>query len=828
VPIVPHCVSTPLLPQARDPKLSAILRKLQASFALAFAILGLIAAGTVLSVMSLRENAALSQHSHEVVAHLESMLSAATDAESGMRGYVITGDNGFLEHYRSALRGSEGELRWLREATGDDPAQQERLIALAPLVSARLEAARAVVEQRRAEGFESARIAVAAGNGKQLHNQIRQVVAEMKDAERALVKTRNARAHDSGVVTESILVAGGLLACFLVGLAMFAVRRDFAGREIAEASLRETNDRLEARVDARTAELVQANEALRRGERRSRALIEHGADSVALIDAENRILYLSPAVLAVEGFAPEELIGRSGTENTHPDDLPLVGEYVRRLMDAPGQPVHVLWRRRHKDGRWLWLEGVATNLLHDPAVGAIVTNYRDVTERKRAEDTIRASEAHFRFLNEVAEATRSLADSEQIMTVMARMLGEHLGASRCAYADVEEDGEQFVILHDYTAGCASTVGSYQLSLFGARAVETLHDGQALIIRNVDTELTASTGADMFNAIGIKAIITCPLVKDGCLRAMMAVHQSTPRDWKPREIAIVKEVVERCWATIGRRTAEESLRRLNGELEERVSVRTLELKAANRELEAFSYSVSHDLRAPLRAMDGFSEAVLEDCGPLLPAEGQRHLQSIRSNAQRMGRLIDDLLAFSRLGRQPLNKVAVQTGALVRAVLASLDVGLQGPRLTIHLGELPQCEGDPALLEQVWVNLLSNALKYTGKREHASVEIGCTERGGERTFFVRDNGAGFDMRYATKLFGVFQRFHRAEEFTGTGVGLAIVQRIVHRHGGRVWAESEPERGATFFFTLERSLEMTTFAPLPAMRVASVATPSSLLSR
>jgi PAS domain S-box-containing protein len=245
-------------------------------------------------------------------------------------------------------------------------------------------------------------------------------------------------------------------------------------------------------------------------------------------------------------------------------------------------------------------------------------------------------------------------------------------------------------------------------------------------------------------------------------------------------------------------AEEVLR-LNEELERRVAERTEELEASNRELEAFSYSVSHDLRAPLRAIDGFSKILVNEFGTTLPERAREYLDIVREGAQQMGRLIDDLLAFARMGRQTLGRRDVDTAELVRRSLDQLRGELNEREVDVRIGDLPNSIADPAMLQQVYVNLLANALKFTRTRSPAVVEVGLTQAGDRQAFFVKDNGVGFDMRYADKLFGVFQRMHRAEDYEGTGVGLAIVQRVIHRHGGRVWADAEPDKGATFFFTL-----------------------------
>lgn len=259
-----------------------------------------------------------------------------------------------------------------------------------------------------------------------------------------------------------------------------------------------------------------------------------------------------------------------------------------------------------------------------------------------------------------------------------------------------------------------------------------------------------------------------------------------------EVLVLRDIGER-------RKAEEAIRDLNAGLEDRVRERTAELERANRDLESFAYSVSHDLRAPLRSIAGFSNIVNERYREALPPEARDYLQRIAAGASKMGRLVDGLLEFARLGRVELKEAKVRPADLARDALADYADEIRRRGVELRFGELPECVADPVLLRQVYGNLIGNALKYSARRERAEIEIGSCSAEGETVYFVRDNGAGFEPQYAGKLFGMFERLHSPAEFEGEGIGLATVQRIIQRHGGRVWAESAPDKGAIFYFTV-----------------------------
>jgi PAS domain S-box-containing protein len=449
---------------------------------------------------------------------------------------------------------------------------------------------------------------------------------------------------------------------------------------------------------------------------------------------------LNPAWEVLLGHSRDELLARPFVEFVHPDDRAATAARMEAMLTgAPVTAFENRFCRRDGDYRWFSWNAIPVTGEHQ-----IYATARDITARKQAEE---------------------------------------LQAKMAAIVEFSDDA----IMSKTLEGTITTWNPGAERLFGHSAEEAIGKPMAMLIPpELDGEETRIL--EGVRRGQVQRFESVRMHKDG-RRIHVAASISPIRDRAGAVVGaskVVRDISER-------KRAEDSILALNIEL----GANAAQLQEANRELEAFSYTISHDLRAPLRHIDGYARMLQEDAAQLEP-ELRRYLDAISTSARTMGMLIDDLLAFSRLGRKPVERVPVDMAAIARSALRELGGDASADRVV--LGELPGAHADPVLLKQVWVNLFSNALKYSAPRgTSAHVELSGERDGAVTRYRIRDNGVGFDMRYADKLFGVFQRLHSQDEFEGTGVGLAIVQRIVARHGGRIWAEAEPGRGATFTIEL-----------------------------
>ena len=403
----------------------------------------------------------------------------------------------------------------------------------------------------------------------------------------------------------------------------------------------------------------------------------------------------------------------------------------------------------------LGVTAITARLMATNLVRGLEQAQTEIAERKLAEDALRDSEERFRELGELLPEIVYEMDDQGMVTFVNRQTYEITGYS-------QEDLER---------------GFEGVTLYIPQDRERARQNIRALMAGQPTDGAEFTAQRKDGSTFPVLSRAAPIVREGRAVGVRGV---------------IVDITER-------KRAEDEVRRFNQELEQRVAERTAQLESANRELDAFAHSVSHDLRAPLRAMSGYSTILLDECSEHVSEDAQRYLHHVQDSVHHMQELIDDLLAFSRLGRQDLVKQNVLPRELVDQVLRDLLAEQGEHHVEVVVGDLPPCRADPSLLWLVYLNLLSNALKFTRGRNPARIEVGCAREDGTDIYYVRDNGVGFDMRYANKLFGVFQRLHSPQEYEGTGVGLATVQRIVRRHDGRAWAKGEVDAGATFYFTL-----------------------------
>ncbi len=506
-----------------------------------------------------------------------------------------------------------------------------------------------------------------------------------------------------------------------------------------------------------------AEQSRARARRDRDQVLENAEDLICVADAEGRLTLVSPSWTRSLGYQPGELLGRAIGTFVHPDDLRSEAEpFLAGAGDLERVSGRVN-RVRTRDGSYGYFDW---NSRWDPVTGRVYAAARDISARMAAEDAARESEVNYAAL--LATPLVAIAQCEIVGNAEGR-----------AHRLPLPGGQRGAGGHDRSertrSSCAPRCGRPSPASRTPRSTGSPSAARWQPRVNRSSSSRYQEEADRWYSI----------------------YLYSPRP--TQFIAMFSDIT-------GRKQAELDLQGANAELEAQVQRRTIALEAANAELEAFSYSVSHDLRAPLRSIASFSQILLAEHAATLDAEGRRVLGVVLRNVKQMGTLIDDLLAFSRVTRITLEHRPVDMGRLALGMAEELQVASPDREIAFDIGPLADAPGDSALLRQVWANLLGNAVKFSGKVRHPAIEVRSERRDGMCHYTVRDNGVGFDATYVGKLFTPFQRLHATTEFGGTGIGLAIVARIVQRHGGTVWAESAPGAGATFGFSLPAQAEAT----------------------
>jgi PAS domain S-box-containing protein len=889
-------------------------RKIRVGFAIALSLLGTIGIVSYLSVVRLNDNSKMVAHTHEVMSVIDELVASTTSAESAHRAFIISGDEQFADDFEEVAKRTDTLAARLKELVADNALQSSRIDPFVNTIKTRHEHSRLAIEIRRKDGLEAIlNLANVPRPGVALQNQLEILASELKGTESSLLEQRERDARGNAVMSQVVIVGGSVLAIAIMGLALYAIRRDFAGRGRAEdelarffdlsidlfviasgdgyfkrvtpaitemlgytpeealrisymdmmhpddrpraireierqlkfgervdnfearfrhkdgsyrvlswrsapqgdlmyatardvtsaaaasEALREAKEQLEARVEQRTSELAQVNETLRKSERRFRALIEHGSDSIALIDADNRIMYLSPAVANVEGYQPEELLGRLGTELTHPDDLPVINAAVERLLAQPGKPISVVWRRRHKDGRWIWLEGVATNLLDDPSVGAIVTNYRDITERLAHETRLGEQLQRLALMARITRAIGERQDLRSIFQVVVRSIEEELPVDFCAIG-LYDMGENRLTVS--CVGARTEPIATSLAMTEDTVVPIDENGlsrcvQGHLVYEPDISTSKFPFPQRLASAGMRSLVIAPLLVESQVFGVFITARRAPEGFSSGECEFLRQASEHTALASHQAQLYGALQRAYDDL--RSSQQQVMQQERLRALGQMASGIAHDINNAISPVALYTEALLER-EPSLSDRARSQLEIIQRAVDDVAQTVARMGEFYR-AREPqvsllpvdLNKLVGQVIALTRARWSDM-AQQRGAAIEVRTelaANLPLIAAVESQIRDALVNLVFNAVDAMPEGGPLTIRTGLSAGSQSQIVLleVEDQGVGMDEDTRRRC---LEPFFTTKGTRGTGLGLAMVYGVAQRHGANLEIESTPGKG------------------------------------
>ncbi|MGH7510121.1 MAG: PAS domain S-box protein [Gemmatimonadales bacterium] len=551
-----------------------------------------------------------------------------------------------------------------------------------------------------------------------------------------------------------------------------------------------------AAFEGRQSRLEERTRALQESEQRFKQLVDVAQEGIWVADDRGVITYVNQRMADLLGYGNGALLGRTVYDFIEADSRPGAQHALSRGAARPGHSQDLRFRRR--DGSQLWgLVSSSPILGKNGVLVGTVGMVTDITERKQTEDRLRRSAERLAMLHDMDQAILAARSPAEVGRAALARMRRMVPCQSCTVVLFDFERGQAELIAGYSGG--AQLGYSPIPLADLSPAEVLRGGKVRYIEDLGVAEDPAPLARQMLAEGFRSLFSAPLMVEGEVIGEISIASPTRGAFDNEHRDIVLEVASPLAIAIQHARLRQELSRQTSELERRLAERSTALRALTAELETLLYSVSHDLRAPLRHLIGFSKLLVEDCGRELDPAALDYAERINKSAEQMATLVDDLVGLSRIGQQDLLRREVRLATLVEDVIDQLRSQADGRLIDWEIEELPSIECDPGLAKLALTHLIGNAIKFTRPRGRATIRISPVEAEGQAGLVVQDNGVGFKMAYAGKLFGLFQRLHRTDEFEGNGAGLAIVQRIAQKHGGRVWAESEPGSGAKFFLTL-----------------------------